>query len=142
MASTFIDLGLPSGTLWATENAVIDGKAYFNFDEAVKTFGKHLPSAETWNELFDLCRKSWDESRKGIIFTAPNKKTLFLPANGYKKDSEQKDAYLEGVYCRYWTSTPYGDEQAYVQNLNAFKLLSTVPLNRTICLSVRLCKQA
>ncbi len=35
----YIDLGLPSGTLWATENE----EGYFTFDEAVEKYGDSLP---------------------------------------------------------------------------------------------------
>lgn len=51
----FIDLGLPSGKLWATENVKDknDDEAFFSFDDSVNAFGKNLPSKEDWKELFD-----------------------------------------------------------------------------------------
>ena len=42
----FVDLGLPSGKLWATENIKDENgdEAFFSFDDSVNAFGKNLPS--------------------------------------------------------------------------------------------------
>ena len=46
---TFVDLGLPSGRLWATENA----PGFYTFDEAVDTFGELLPKGSAMVELIE-----------------------------------------------------------------------------------------
>lgn len=83
MALTFIDLGLPSGTLWATENAAVNGKTFFNYVQACDAFGENnIPTESNWKELLNNCSFSWDENRKGYLFTGANKNTLFIPATG------------------------------------------------------------
>jgi len=44
---TFVDLGLPSGTLWLKE----PDNVYYNWDEAVEKFGRNLPTNEQFIEL-------------------------------------------------------------------------------------------
>lgn len=45
----FIDLGLPSGRLWATENE----EGYYTYDEAKENFGELLPKPEAFQELWE-----------------------------------------------------------------------------------------
>ena len=49
---TFVDLGLPSGTLWLKE----PDNAYYNWDEAVEKFGRNLPTNEQFKELMKECQ--------------------------------------------------------------------------------------
>ena len=116
----WVDLGLPSGRLWATENE----PGYHQYDEAVKTFGKQLPSVEAWEELFDHCSRkwNWNKRRKGYILTGPNGNTLFLPAYGgqdwdfeTKKPNGRSD-YV-GLFGHYWSSAPYGTVCARYANI-------------------------
>ena len=96
----WIDLGLPSGRLWAAENEL----DFYNFDKAVKTFGKELPSKEAWQELFDKCTRKWDDEKKGFLLTGPNGNTIFLSAAGECYDMTLYSAGLGGYY---WSSSPY-----------------------------------
>lgn len=136
-SSHFIDLGLPSGTQWAVENAVMDGKTHFSFEEAVKTFGNELPSTEAWKELFDHCKREWNEKHKGYTLTGPNGNTLFLPASGYRYGS---GLYCVGGYGYYWSRTAYGTQYA---RLLVFWSGYVDPLHynyRYYGFAVRLCK--
>ena len=108
----FVDLGLPSGKLWATENVKDENgdEAFFSFDDSVNAFGKNLPSKEDWKELFDNSSYSWNEERKGYDVTGPNGNSIFLPAAGYR--------YGVGVYGvgsngRYWSSSVGNKDNAY-----------------------------
>lgn len=102
----FVDLGLPSGLLLATENVKDENgnEAYFTFDEAVKKFGNSLPTKEQWQEVFKNCTHEWDEKRKGLVLTGPNGNTVFLPAAGYRGGSGVINV---GSFGYYWSSTPY-----------------------------------
>ena len=91
---TFVDLGLPSGRLWATENA----PGFYTYDEAVDTFGELLPKGSAMVELIEESEVSWNREKKGLDITGPNGNTIFLPADGYRC----------GVYPLTYYSRSYG----------------------------------
>ena len=97
---TFVDLGLPSGRLWATENA----PGFYTFDEAVDTFGELLPKGSAMVELIEESEVSWNREKKGLDITGPNGNTIFLPADGYRWEMEVNNVKLEGDY---WTRMLY-----------------------------------
>ena len=101
----FIDLGLPSGLLLATENVKDeDGNdALLSFDEAVEKYGEYMLTKEQWMEVYNNCTHGWDEKRKGLVLTGPNGNTVFLPAAGYRDGSNVYNVESGG---RYWSSTP------------------------------------
>lgn len=103
MARTFIDLGLPSGTLWATENASKKRKRFFTFKQAKETFKNELPTIKAWKELLKKCKKEWNKQRKGYILTGPNGNSIFLPAAAYHKT---------GKFGDYWTSEAFGEKRS------------------------------
>ena len=134
MARTFIDLGLPSGTLWATENE----PGYHQFDEAVKTFGVNLPSSDAWAELFEHCSRKWDWQRKGFLLTGTNGNTLFLNASG----SQFVGWGYDGCY---WTSNSGIKKhrtEAISLLFNDAGFLPRLFSPRSHELAVRLCKPA
>ena len=77
----WVDLGLPSGTLWAKND--IEGIMPFRI--ATKQYGNHLPSYSKAIELRENCRKEWDETSNAVVFTGPNGNELSFPCrNGHK----------------------------------------------------------
>lgn len=133
-APTWVDLGLPSGRLWAAENEA----GYHQYDEAVKTFGKQLPSAEAWQELFDQCSRKWDDNRKGYILTGPNGNTIFLPANGWH--GKNTSVFGVGVGGFFWSSSPDGVDCAKHVHFNSSDVHPRNYSERLYGYSVRLCK--
>lgn len=132
----FIDLGLPSGRLWATENA----EGYYTYDEAKKEFGEMLPKPEAFEELWKECLWLWDVKNKGMIVVGPNKSTIFLPAYGFRgiASGELKSVASEGCY---WTYEAYD-----LANACSFGFHSGLvfPMCRTFYeygYSVRLCRE-
>lgn len=111
----FVDLGLPSGRLWATENVKDENckEAHFTFGAAVNTFGKNLPSKEDWKELFDNSTCSWNEGRKGYNVVGPNGNSIFLPAAGCRLDIGVNKVSKVGSDGYYWSSSPYYEVGAY-----------------------------
>lgn len=99
----YIDLGLPSGTLWADTNK----RGFLTFDEAVEKFGDSLPTIEQWKELQEYCAWRWDDKRKGRIVTGSNGNSIFLPAMGYREG--QLVRYDAGFFGYYWSSSTYMD---------------------------------
>ncbi len=142
----WVDLGLPSGTLWATCNvgatqASQPGAHYAWGEVATKSSysaencksykkelrdfsgnnandvatakwgnGWRMPTKTDFDELLHYC--DWDyvekDGRWGSEITSTiNKKSIFLPATGYKEDTKLQDDSGNGLY---WTSTPHVDE--------------------------------
>ena len=90
----FVDLGLPSGTLWATCN--VGAREPDNFGEYIALDDRdiitknsdsdwHVPSKEQWEELMQNTKSEWVKSRgvNGRLFVARNGLSLFLPAAGF-----------------------------------------------------------
>lgn len=78
----YVDLGLPSGTLWATENAGGDG-VYYTYAEAVSKFGNNLPTKEQFEELHEKCTIQLTSS--GYRIVGPNKNSIYLPLEGSRQ---------------------------------------------------------
>ena len=107
----FIDLGLPSGRLWASENA----EGYFTYDEAKEKFGELLPPPEAFQELYDECQWLWDVKKKGMLVIGPNKNSIFLPASGYRYYGSGGLAFMgsDGYYWSYASAS-----RAYARGLD------------------------
>lgn len=94
----YIDLGLPSGTLWCMENQF----GFYSYSTAVSQFGNTLPTRDQFHELLNECTWIWQED--GYKVVGPNGQYMYLPAAGWKRDStgELVDLDEEGFY---WTRT-------------------------------------
>ncbi|MBO7132784.1 MAG: DUF1566 domain-containing protein [Bacteroidales bacterium] len=144
---TYIDLGLPSGLLWATCNVganapeeygdyfawgettpkeTYNWDTYKYYDGSVTKYtgsdsltileasddaatanwgaGWRMPTADEMRELQDYCIVVWTEQNgvNGRKFTGPNGNSIFLPAAGYRIDSELDNAGSDGYY---WSSS-------------------------------------
>lgn len=133
----FVDLGLPSGKLWASENVKNenDDETFFTFDESVNTFGNNLPSRENWKELFDNCSYKWDKKKKGFDITGPNGNSIFLPAAGYRGGL---GVYNVGSFGFYWSSSVTNEGNAYYIDFRNIPLNPQNGANRFLGFSVRL----
>ena len=98
----FVDLDLPSGTLWKG----INQSGFYTQDDAKRIFKESLPTAEQWEELKAVCIWTW--TGKGYKITGSNGTSITLPAMGNPSDYgaiEGKDGY-------YWSSSDhYGYDQ-------------------------------
>lgn len=165
----YVDLGLPSGTMWATSNVDASnakGYAYFAWGEtqtkttytwdtykwgsefAITKYcprdfalkfpscvgddltvlepeddaatvlwgeGWRIPTHEDWQELVDNCTYEWTGRNgiNGMLFTASNGNTLFLPAAGEYNlpgtgdDPESGGLFANGRKGCYWSSSVY-----------------------------------
>lgn len=96
-ARTYVDLGLPSHTRWATTNE----NGLYTYDQAMNNFGQNIPSKVQWEELMDYCNWKW--TGRGYKIIGPNNNSIFLPAEGRRKcDGTLYNDYTKGYY---WTST-------------------------------------
>ena len=71
----WIDLGLPSGTKWAS----VDLKDKLDFRTAKRLYGSNLPTKEQFKELLEHCTKEWLKDRNTIVFTSKSGKNIFFP---------------------------------------------------------------
>lgn len=142
----FVDLGLPSGRLWATENA----PGYYTHEAAEQTFGDYLPKGAAMVELIDECKVEWNEDRHGLHITGLNGNNIFLPAAGFV-DCFTKVAHDVDLEGNYWTSMRYVPKsESYGSNsslCDAWCLnFSSVNLSPLLCTyrfnsySIRVCK--
>lgn len=97
--SVWVDLGLPSGTLWKSTN---EKGFYYTYDEAVRQFGDNLPSREHFEELKAFC--TWEWNGKGYVVTGDNGNSIILHAAGYRVCDG--DVNGVGTIGQYWSSTP------------------------------------
>ena len=82
----WVDLGLPSGTLWAKED--LDVKT--TFLDSRKYYGDMVPSKRDAIELRDFCTKKWDTSAHSLVLTGPNGNSISF--------------YCKNRYQTYWLS--------------------------------------
>lgn len=130
----YIDLGLPSGTKWSSENE----KDYYTYDEAVEKFRTKLPTRKQFKELIDLCSCEWDNTNRGCIVTGPNGNSIFLPAAGARL------CYGRTYYVRsrgfYWSSTSI--DLSFACHLDFYSSDVYIDFNNRCCkFSVRLVKK-
>lgn len=115
----FVNLGLPSGTLWAACNVGAskpeDYGNYYNFDEARRL---KVPTKEQFAELLNKCTVTWTTHNgvNGRLFTGPNGNSIFLPAAGRSGSS----LYGAGSYGYYWSSSLCTDYPDYAWYLNFY----------------------
>ena len=120
----YVDLGLPSGTLWATKNVgattpqekgnsykwgatEVGGASYNGFedisgtqyDAATANWNSdwRMPTREQMIELHEKC--TWEYEGTGYRVIGPNKNEIFLP-------NTEPVHITEGYYSCYWTSQP------------------------------------
>lgn len=112
----YVDLGLPSGTLWKTENEPnpADSNDFFTYDEAVATFGSNLSVKLQMNELIENCQ--WSFENGNAIATGPNGNTMVLPLLG--KRSCNGNILGVNENASYWSTTAIDDEYAYRLDIN------------------------
>lgn len=132
----YVDLGLPSGTLWKNKNEV----EFYTFEQALSAFGNNLPNREQLEELKNSCKWIWSDS--GYKVVGPNGKFIFLPAASYRDcnwDLVKFDdkGYYAGLY---WSSSRSGSDAAYSLGFSSDKGVRINDNGSKMCygLSVRL----
>ena len=112
--AVYVDLGLPSGTLWKTSNEwnSSDDHGYYTYEAAVRAFGNSFPTKVQLEELNTKCTWTWSDSKKGYNVKGSNGNSIFLPAAGFRNCDG--DVYNVGSLGDYWSSTPRGLENAWL----------------------------
>ena len=114
-AHGYVDLGLPSGTVWKSENE----RGFYERRNRGQIM--NLPSSNQWRELLDKCNWSWSWFRGGFKIVGPNGASIFLPASGiFELDDGKSTIYSRGSQGEYLSSTETqikDDEGNYVTRL-------------------------
>ena len=97
----YVDLGLPSGTVWKNANEGGDNARY-DYTDAVSKFGNKLPTIEQFVELKNECVWTWTGNGYKVI--GPNEAVVYFPAAGYRgHDGNEQKKGIEGYY---WSFNP------------------------------------
>lgn len=103
--------------------------------------GARIPTKEEWLELIDncTCESFVQNDIPGFLITAPNGKSIFLPAAGYYPGYDRYKVRVSGFY---WSSSLYTDKpfQAWrftISNPLMAGADHVYPLERAMGLSVR-----
>ena len=102
----YVDLGLPSGTLWKNKN---EECIFYTYDEAINTLGGKLPTKEQLNELKNSCKWTWIGN--GYKVVGPSGKNIVLPAAG-ERFCSGREGY-DGLGGYYWSSTSFDSDDAW-----------------------------
>ena len=124
----YVDLGLPSGTLWKAIN-----EGMYDWDTAMNKFGDKMPSQGQWEELKNYCTWTWTGS--GYKVTGSNGQSIVLPAAGCRDCNGGMN--FVGSYGGFWSSTPGGSDEAWGLDFNSGDVYMDSG-NRCFGLSVRL----
>lgn len=100
MRKDYVDLGLPSGTLWKKTNEGGDLARYL-YGEAISKFGNQLPTEAQMQELKDYC--VWSLTGSEYMVIGPNGKSITLPTDGHQNCSGAVNYVGVGGY--YWSFT-------------------------------------
>lgn len=103
LAQGWVDLGLPSGTIWKSYNESDGEWAHFTYEDACKEYAGMIPSDIQWRELKEKCKWVVYNSNQFQDITymrviGPNGNELRLPASGMMRVGQL-------------TSTPYGENR-------------------------------
>ena len=105
----FVDLGLPSGTLWCRHNAGARSEEEagrgFSYEDAKRSAFEEgvIPDTSDYAELRSFCDFTWDSDRKGMIATSKkNGESIFFPATGFIGEIGGYKNPGKGKYACYW----------------------------------------
>lgn len=131
--SEYVDLGLPSGTLWKNKNE----KGYYNWFEARQKFTlESLPSDEDFQELQEFCTWTWNGN--GYIVKGNNGNSIVLPAAGYRDHESGGKLSLVGDTGMYLSSSTC-HPRVYFLNFDSYEIsIESYPI--LFQMSIRLIK--
>lgn len=141
----YIDLGLPSGTLWANRNVNVGKIRHFTYMEArmlsmeSEFQSGSLPTYDDFQELIQYCSWKWTMlfgKLNGYRVVGPNGNSIFLPASGYCSGTSLLDP---GFYGRYWSTNFDGSSLAFYLYFSSSSK-DMYRYSRTCSLSVRTVK--
>lgn len=118
--TVFIDLGLPSGTLWADNYEQRNGDIlYLPYEKALN---HTIPSEDQWNELIENCKWLGDYSSSGLSFygvtcIGPNGNSIRFSSAGFVENEQVtgKPFYGGGSALFWLNSKTDGNEKKAIK---------------------------
>lgn len=111
----YVDLGLPSGRLWAKTNYGANTESEYGLymvwsvrNSIQSGWGEewNVPTSDDFTELCNQCTFSWGNNNSvyGCFVTGPNGNSIFLPAAGFKINGLSQ---MAGQNIYYWSDAEY-----------------------------------
>lgn len=132
----YVDLGLPSGTLWKKINEG-EASALYTFNDAYHHFGNSLPTIQQVLELKNYCTWTWCDNQ--FLIEGTNGNSIIFPVVGVG-DYDNDTIFEQGIAGACWTSTSYDSEFAYSLIFNYIDTAYTSVEFKGFRYSVRLVK--
>ena len=121
----YVDLGLPSGTKWKSQNE----KGFFTYEEAFKKYGKQIPSKEQYQELIDNCQ--WKDEGGYFAVTGPNGKSIIINKEGwFDNEKLEINTWTIGRKATYWTNTSH-----FSKNIQYYSVCTLVLMTQDMTIS-------
>lgn len=108
----YVDLGLPSGTLWAETNE----SGFYDYASAKNKYEGNLPSKDQWMELKDFCIWTWNGD--GYKVVGKEGKFIVLPTAGFR--SCGGNILRVETHGYYWSSTFDGLDSVFGLYFSSF----------------------
>lgn len=102
----YVDLGLPSGTLWKKKNE----KDLYEYQDAVSLFENQIPTKKQWEELMNHCQ--WQLTNNGYRVVGPNGNSIDLAEEGFVMCDQTEKLSVGGLGI-YISSTSSDEEEFY-----------------------------
>lgn len=113
----YVNLGLPSGTLWASDYEKSDGKyIYLPYEKAKRM---NLPTEKQWQELIDNCKMEPDDYARGygrynsVVFIAANGNSIKFTNIAYVKAK-----LVNSDEILFWLQNKGGDSENNAVSIN------------------------
>lgn len=126
----YVNLGLPSGILWADQNE----PGVYTFEETVEKFpGKEMPGMDEFRELVDNCTWKWNGSGYTIIGSTGD--SIILPLLPTKNC--QGDWSSDTTTGYYWSAERYDELQGWGLYFSKEKIWTNMSFINCMALPVR-----
>lgn len=134
----FIDLGLPSGTLWSAQYE----PCKYSFNMAMMLYGDAIPSKKQCEELINSCTwtavKNKEGRTEGYIVTSKNGNSIYINRSFWSSTTDELEMekawhlQLKNIYKNNWKAeylyaeTIYGISHDSKKNMFAIKLINHI----------------
>ena len=146
----YVDLGLPSGTLWSKKNAkdqMVESEYFCHIELDKMLEDCCVPTKEQFEELMNYC--TWVWNGKGYTVTGQNGQSIYLLAAGHSDfqrwwngDKTVDDLGVKGYYWSSTRSDANSDENYFALAFGDKTHIFIMPIKKNLFISVRLVRNS